>query len=76
MKRKKLRVVVLMHPSTVPPEDPESYTEREQYEWKTELDVMTTLKKLGHEVKPVAVRDELGPIGAVINEWKPDIVFN
>ena len=76
MKRKKLRVVVLMHPSTVPPEDPESYTEREQYEWKTELDVMTTLRKLGHEVRPVAVRDELSPIKAVIDEWQPDIVFN
>ena len=75
-RKKKLRVVVLMHPSTVPPENPEEYSERRAYEWKTELDVMTTLRELGHEVHPVAVRDELSPIRTVIEEWKPDIVFN
>ena len=74
--RKKLRVAVLMHPSTVPPENPEQYSEREAYEWKTELDVMKTLRRLGHEVQPVAVRDELTPIRTVIEEWHPDIVFN
>jgi D-alanine-D-alanine ligase len=72
----KLRVGVLMHPSTVPPEDPSDYTEREAYEWKTEFDVMKTLRKLGHEVLPIAVRDELAPIRTAIEEWKPDIVFN
>src|SRR5688572_32042557 len=76
MKRKKLRVVVLMHPSTVPPDKPEDFSERRAYEWKTELDVMTTLRELGHEVHPVAVRDELSPIRTVIEESKPDIVFN
>ncbi|HUP45329.1 MAG TPA: D-alanine--D-alanine ligase [Thermoanaerobaculia bacterium] len=75
-KRKKLRVAVLMHPSTVPPEDPDNYSEREAYEWKTEFDVMTTLRKLGHEVQAVAVRDELSPIRTAIEEWQPDIVFN
>jgi D-alanine-D-alanine ligase len=73
---KKLRVVVLMHPSLVPPESLEGYTEQESYEWKTEFDVVSTLRELGHEVKPLGVADELGPIRAVIEEWKPDIVFN
>ncbi|HUP48649.1 MAG TPA: D-alanine--D-alanine ligase [Thermoanaerobaculia bacterium] len=76
MKRKKLRVAVLMHPSTVPPEDPKNYSEREAYEWKTELDVMTTLRELGHDVKAIAVRDELSPIRTVIEEWQPNIVYN
>ena len=74
--KRKLRVGVLMHPSTVPPENPEDYSEREQHEWKTELDVMKTLKKLRHDVLPIAVRDELAPIRTAIEEWKPDIVFN
>ena len=46
MKRKRLRVVALMHPSTVPPDNPDDYSERQAYEWKTEFDVMKTLKKL------------------------------
>ncbi len=76
MKRKKLRVVVLMHPSLVPPDSLEGFTEQESYEWKTEYDVVSTLRELGHEVKPLGVADELGPIRHVIEEWKPDIVFN
>ena len=74
--KKKLRVVVLVHPSLVPPESLEGFTELEAYEWKTEYDVVTTLRELGHEVKPLGVADELGPIRAVIEDWKPDIVFN
>jgi D-alanine-D-alanine ligase len=74
--KRKLRVVVLMHPSLVPPDSLEGYTEQESYEWKTEYDVVSTLRELGHEVKPLGVADELGPIRHVIEEWKPDIVFN
>lgn len=74
--KRKLRVVVLMHPSMVPPESLEGFTELESYAWKTEFDVVNTLRELGHEVKPLGVADELGPIRVMIEEWKPDIVFN
>lgn len=74
--KRKLRVVVLMHPSMVPPESREGYTDQQAYAWKTEYDVVMTLRELGHEVKPLGVADELGPIRALIEEWKPDIVFN
>jgi D-alanine-D-alanine ligase len=73
---KRLRVVVLVHPSMVPPESTEGYSEQEMYEWKTEYDVVTTLRKLRHEVKVLGVADELGPIRRIIEEWHPDIVFN
>src|SRR5205809_6314220 len=76
MKRGKLRVVVLMHPSTVPPDSVEGLSEQEMYEFKTEYDVLTTLRKLGHQVRALGVADELGPIRSTIEEWKPDIVFN
>lgn len=76
MTTKKLRVVVLMHPSLVPPENVEDLTENERYELKTEYDVVATLRELGHEVKPLGVADELGPIRRSIEEWHPDIVFN
>ena len=74
--RRKLRVVVLVHPSLVPPESAEGFSEREAYQWKTEFDVVTTLRELGHEVRPLGVADELGPIRAIIYDWKPHIVFN
>ncbi|HEY5610371.1 MAG TPA: D-alanine--D-alanine ligase, partial [Thermoanaerobaculia bacterium] len=76
MRRRKLRVVVLMHPSLVPPETIEGYSEQELYEGKTEYDVVMTLRELGHQVTPLGVADELGPIRSVVDEWKPDIVFN
>lgn len=73
---KKLRAVVLMHPSLVPPESLDGYSEQEAYHFKTEYDVVMTLRELGHEVRPLGVSDELTPIRNVIDEWKPDIVFN
>jgi D-alanine-D-alanine ligase len=74
--KRKLRVIALMHPSMVPPESLEGFTEQQAYEWKTEYDVVTTLRELGHDVRPLGVSDELGPIRTLIEEWKPDIVFN
>ena len=74
--RRKLRVVVLVHPSLVPPESMEGFSEREAYEWKTEFDVVNTLRELGHEVRPLGVADELGPIRSIIHDWEPHIVFN
>ena len=73
---RKLRIVVLMHPSLVPPENIEELSELHAYELKTEYDVVTTLRELGHEVRPLGVADELTPIRSVIEEWKPDIIFN
>jgi len=33
-------------------------------------------RELGHEVRPLGVADELGPIRTVIHDWEPHIVFN
>jgi D-alanine-D-alanine ligase len=74
--KRKLRVAVLTHPSMVPPESREGYSEREAYEWKTEFDVVTTLRELRHDVRVIAVADELTPIRETVEQWKPDIVFN
>jgi D-alanine-D-alanine ligase len=74
--RKRLRVVVLMHPSLVPPADPKSFSDKERYVWKTEYDVVSTLRSLGHKVLPLGVQDELKPIRLTIDDWQPDIFFN
>jgi len=38
-------------------------------------DVVTTLRRAGHEVKPLGVFDELKPIRDQIETWKPDVVL-
>ncbi|MGE0683655.1 MAG: D-alanine--D-alanine ligase [Candidatus Binatia bacterium] len=73
---KKLRFLVLMHPSLLPPDTLEGYTEKEAYVWKTEYDVVMTLRRLGHEVRPLGLADELAPLRLAITEWKPHLVFN
>ncbi|MFN0149755.1 MAG: D-alanine--D-alanine ligase [bacterium] len=74
--RRRLRVLVLMHPALVPPDSQEGHTEREAFEWKTEYDVVTTLRKRGHEVRPLGVSDDLHPIRDAVEEWKPHVVFS
>lgn len=73
---KKLRVLVLVHASYVPPEDPTTLSDAEQYDLKTELDVVHALKALGHQARVLGVLDELLPIRQAVREWKPHIVFN
>ena len=73
---KKLRVLVLMHESLVPPASSEGFTEEEILEWKTEYDVVTTLRESGHEVLPLGVSDDLGEIRRAIVDWNPHIAFN
>jgi len=72
---KRLRVLVLVHPDLIPPDSSKGYTEQEINVWKTEYDVVTTLRTAGHEVRPLGVHDELKPIRDDIEAWKPDIVF-
>jgi D-alanine-D-alanine ligase len=76
MPGRKLRVLALMHPDLVPPEDAGRYSEDERFEWKTEWDVVSTLRKIGHEVRALGVQDELHPIRVAVEEFKPHIVFN
>jgi D-alanine-D-alanine ligase len=72
---KRLRVLVLMHEDLVPPEDVTGH-DLKTVEWRTEYDVVSTLRKLGHEVSPLGVKSDLGVIHSAIEQWKPDIAFN
>ena len=72
---RRLRVLVLMHPDLVPPDSTKGYTPQEINEWKTEYDVVSTLRAAGHEVRPLGVYDELKPMRDEIEGFKPDVVF-
>jgi D-alanine-D-alanine ligase len=76
MNRKPQRVLVLVHETLVPPEDTSGYSAQEIDEWRTEYDVSTSLKAMGHEVKVLGLGDNLAELRAVITDWKPDIAFN
>ncbi|NGZ04306.1 MAG: D-alanine--D-alanine ligase [Nitrospira sp. WS238] len=72
---KRLRILVLMHEDLVPPENVTG-GDVKTVEWRTEYDVVSTLKKLGHEVYPLGVKSDLDVIQSAIEQWKPDIAFN
>ncbi len=73
---KKLRVIVLCHEDLVPPDSIEDLSAKEIAPFKTEWDVISTLKKIGHEVSPVGVYNNLGVIGNALMEHKPQVAFN
>ena len=74
MRRK--RVLVLMHEDLVPPDDIAGRPDAEVSEYKTEYDVVTGLRDLGHEVQPLGLYDDLAPLRGAIQDLKPHIVFN
>jgi D-alanine-D-alanine ligase len=73
---KKVRTLVVVHASLVPPESLEGYTDKQIEEWRTEYDVISTLRKAGREVHCIGVLDSLTELRAAVADWKPDIVFN
>jgi len=73
---KKQRILLMVHKSFVPPDDVGSMTELEIDEFRTEYDVLQTLKRLRAEVRVVGVGDQLTGLRETIDEWRPDLVFN
>src|SRR3989442_13112744 len=74
--KKKLRIIVLMHQDLVPPETLDGLSDKEKIEIKTEFDVTSTLKKMGHEVYAVGLYNQLNVIGDALMEHKPHVAFN
>lgn len=72
---RRLRVLVLMHEDLVPP-DHLAGQDVTRAAWRTEYDVVSTLRKLGHDVKPLGVKSDLGVLRSAIEDWKPHIAFN
>ncbi|HKX28332.1 MAG TPA: D-alanine--D-alanine ligase, partial [Blastocatellia bacterium] len=74
--KKKLRVIVLVHEDLIPPETLDGVENKEREPWRTEYDVVSTLRGMGHEVWPVGVRSELGIIRGAIEVYQPHVAFN
>jgi D-alanine-D-alanine ligase len=74
--KRTLRVAVLLHPSLVPPETLDGLSEQQWYEYKTEYDVVSTLRELGHDVRVLPLSGEIDSLRALIRDWKPHIAWN
>jgi D-alanine-D-alanine ligase len=73
---KKLRILVLVHELLVPPETLEGVQEHEAAEYRTEFDVTSCLRGLGHDVRPLGIGDSLTELRTTIQEWRPQVCFN
>jgi D-alanine-D-alanine ligase len=68
--------MVLLSQSLIPPETLPEGIEKEKQPWRTEYDVISTLKGMGHDVQPVGLGSDLAVIAKAREEHKPHIVFN
>jgi D-alanine-D-alanine ligase len=60
----------------LPPATLEAGVEIEKQPWRTEYDVVTTLKSMGHEVLAVGLKSDLAVVGNALAEHKPHVAFN
>jgi D-alanine-D-alanine ligase len=74
--KKRLRVIVLMNETLVPPDSIDGLSEKDIAPWKTEWDVVSTLLDMGHNVQKVGFWDDLGAISRAIKEHRPHVAFN
>lgn len=75
MSQSSLNVLVLFDLSIpLKPEQYEEYLKTE--DWKSEANILSTLKKMGHEPKLLGIHDDLGPLIEEVKNQKPDIIFN
>jgi D-alanine-D-alanine ligase len=75
MRRKRLRVLVLVHEDLVPPNDLQGI-DVAQVEWKMEFDVIETLGLMGHAIEVVGLRSDLTVLDRALRRFQPDVLFN
>ncbi len=73
---KRRRILLLVHPQLIPPEDIDGLTEKEIDPFRCEYNVYSTLRNLGHDVRVLGVLDSLAELREVVREWKPHVAFN
>jgi len=75
MRRKRRRVLVLVHEELVPPKDVRGL-DLTQVEWKMEFDIIETLGLMGHSVEVVGLRSDLTVLDRALKRFHPDVLFN
>jgi len=73
---RRLKVLVAVHETLIPPESLAGHSDREIEEWRTEYDVVSHLKQAGHDVQCLGILDNLTELRTAIQDGHPDVVFN
>jgi D-alanine-D-alanine ligase len=73
---KSLRVIVLCQHDLVPPDEVPEGVDKTTQRWRTEYDVVSTLRRMGHETHPVGLYDETDVIRVAMQDLKPHVAFN
>lgn len=76
--KKKLTILVLVHPDLIPPQSVSNKKifDKEFIPWKTEFDVVTTLKEMGHHVLILGLDESFDELEDLLDSIKIDLVFN
>jgi len=73
---RKLRVLVMMDEALVPPDSVRGMSRRQIAPFRTEYDVLTALRAIGHEARAVGLKSDLAVLGRAIREFRPHLCFN
>jgi D-alanine-D-alanine ligase len=73
---RKYRILLMVHKALVPPDDISGMSESKIDDFRTEYDVLHTLRRLGAEVRALGIGDHLTELRETIDEWRPHVVFN
>ncbi len=73
---KRRRILLLVHPQLIPPEDIDGLSEKEIDVFRCEYNVYSNLRNLGHDVRVLGVLDSLTELREVVKEWQPHVAFN
>jgi D-alanine-D-alanine ligase len=73
---RKYRILLMVEKKLLPPDDVKDLTEAQIDDFRTEYDVLTTLRRPGHEVRVVGIGDHLTELRETIDEFRPHVVFN
>jgi D-alanine-D-alanine ligase len=73
---RKLRVLVMMDELLVPPVSIEGLAATEIARFRTEYDVLSALRAMGHVAEPCGVKSDLGVVVPALEQFRPHICFN
>lgn len=72
---RKLRILILTYESHVPPSSLKGI-DLKTVDWKMEYDVISTLLRMGQDVKVLGIHSDLRVIRDTVEQWDPHVVFN
>ena len=73
---KSRRVLLVCHEDLVPPDSIEGLSDEEITEWRTEFDVLSTLRDLDYDADVLGVGDDVDAIREALLEFRPHVCFN